>query len=552
MAEPLSDHRARVTSLEAEAAAWLESHPTPADTSFFYDTLLALPFLCNMSQCTPGYLFLDEFVLQTAFSMGRKGLPIPLPRHRSECACADLGGLDVHKIHLSGSARERSDVRIFADEASDIDLMFQLGPVSFDGPGEQPTLATEHAEAVGSDGAIQQGLKLTLERTARPGFVLLRHRRLESCRHPAPLPLDASLVIKLMDAFRLQMTKQPASQSGPSVSSTCQQVLGLGESQVWTSIDLVASVLCPVWPHEEFASRQRPSGFPAAQLVEKLCNTPAFLVPVGFRGSPTEKLEWRLSFSRHEYVVYRSMTEKQRLCLTTLKHCRAAVGEAAKPLKSYYMKTALLWLAESRPADQWTLETMHESLLLILRYVDVCLRRGYMPCYFWPEVNLLASKSDAERSELAAAVTELRRRLLPAALALMADWLGQPAATLAQTLLADCQSIPSGQLDIMAKTRIFRQLSRGEVRPAAELLLQTGFEKVISDEVAPFMPGMAFSVIVSSGIARSRSQDALSGMGLLSLAIGGLEMFLRATNLDKRSVLQRDGETFKDSWMEDD
>ena len=545
MAEPLAKQRERMTIWEAEAAVWLKSHPPPTDTSFLYETLLTLPFLLNMSRCTPFYLALDEMFLEAAFTMGRKGLPIPLPRCRSECACADLRDLDVQKIHLSGSARERSDVRIFAQEGSDIDLMFQIGPVTFDGPGEQSTSDAAQLEtgAAGSDGAVQQGLKLTQERTAQPGFVLLRHQRLESCRHTDPLPFDASRVVGLMDTFRLQATKQPSSQSGPSVSSTYQSVFanGDGKPQVWASIDLVACVLCPIWLHEDFASRQRPSGFPAPWLVEKLCNTPVFLVPVGFRGSPTEKLEWRISFSRHEYVVYRSMTEKQRLCLTTLKHCRAVIGEAAKPLKSYYLKTALMWLAESRPADQWTLNTMYDSLLLILRYVDVCLRRGYMPCYFKPEVNLLASRSETERAELAAAVAELRRRLLPAALALMADWLGQPAATLAQTLLVDCRPIPSPQLDSMANARILIELARGEPRPAAELLYRVMFEKGISGQVPPYMPLMTFSLMINSGIARSSSGNALSGMGVISTGIG--ESLIRVANLRVDPV------TVKDSWM---
>ena len=57
------------------------------------------------------------------------GLPLPLPQSPSPCACAPLAGVSVERIYLSGSVRESSDVRLFPEEASDIDLMLQLGPV---------------------------------------------------------------------------------------------------------------------------------------------------------------------------------------------------------------------------------------------------------------------------------------------------------------------------------------------------------------------------------------------------------------------------------------
>ncbi|KAF0311755.1 Protein mab-21-like 3 [Amphibalanus amphitrite] len=281
---------------------------------------------------------------------------------------------------------------------------------------------------------------VSMERAEQPGFFLLRHRTLPGCTHRRALPLQARRVVELIDSLRQRVTEQSASYSGPAVSATVQNF-----AHRPADIDLVACVRCPRWPSADYASRPRPAGWPDAALVVRLCRTAAFLVPVGFPGSAMESLQWRLSFSKHEYIALRNMTADQRMCLLALKFCRAVVGPTAKPLKSYYLKTALLWLAESRAADQWTAETMHDSLLLILRYLDICLARGYLPCYFWPEVNLLASRSDAERAELAAAVAELRRRLLPAVLALLADWLGRPVPELAERLLLRAERLSSGE-----------------------------------------------------------------------------------------------------------
>ena len=538
-----SSHRVRLEQGEREAAAWLAAHPSPANTSALYDALLKLPYLRDLTDHHPEYVAKTEQTLKTTFCLGGGSLPLPLPDSPVKCACENLTGVAVEKIYLSGSVRECTDVRLFAEEVSDIDVMLQLGPVDVAIPdGRRRTRGHDPAAPATTSGQAS-GISVTQERTSQPGFVVLRHRRLASCRHEGQLPVDARRVVGLMDSFRRRMTREPSCQTGPSVATTITDVF-----EDPKSIDLVTCVLYPRWPHEEYASRQRPSGFPDAQLVERLCRTSAFIVPVGFRGSLTEELEWRISFSRHEYIAYRSMTVKQRECLTTLKHCRAVVGEPAKPLKSYYLKTALMWLVESRPAHQWTLETMHDSLLLMLRYLDVCLRRGYLPCYFWPEVNLLASRSDAERAELAAAVAELRRRLLPSVLALLADWLGQPVTELAHCLLGDGQRMSEEEFRAMTAVNGISELLDGDWRPVNVLK-----DLALNGKVRPYgkLPKLPLCSALSLGIEAGRefnrrmkqkplgSQDASNIIGVLQPL------------LDLAHQVRQPGE-LEDSWMKEE
>ena len=533
-------HRARLEEHEREAAAWLSARPPPPDTSALYDALLKLPYLRDLDVHHTEYVSKTEQTLKTTFCLGGGRLPLPLPPSPATCACESLSGAAVEKIYLSGSVRECTDVRLFAEEVSDIDVMLQVGPLDVAGLRGQRKAGRQTGATVG--GQAGHRISVTQERTPQPGFVLLYHRPLASCRHGGPLPLDARRIVGLMDSFRRQMTSQPSSQSGPSVATTIQDIFKDPKS-----IDLVACVTCPIWPNEEFGSRQRPSGFPDAELVARLCRTPAFLVPVGFKGSATEDLEWRLSFSRHEYIAYRSMTDKQRVCLTTLKHCRAVIGEAVKPLKSYYLKTALMWLVESRAADQWTLETMHDSLLLILRFLEVCLRRDYMPCYFWPEVNLLASRSAEEKAEMTEAVEELRRRLLPAVLALLADWLGQSATELADSLLGDGRRM--SEEEFVARTAVsgISELLDGDWRPLNVLK-----DLVLNGKVRPYgkLPKLPLCSALSLGIEagrqynRSMKQNPLGSQDASNI-IGVLQPLLDLAQQ------VREPEEPEDSWMKE-
>ena len=649
----MADGWQRLHQLEEQAAAWLAAAPTRLHANALFDAFLHI-LKYRHADLYDDFMPLNEALIESTLCMSRDqaSMPLPLPDSSADCACAELTGVTVDAVFLSGSTRENSSVSLMDSCVSDVDVMLRLGGVlveeevaerpgapsntaaatecaapqsdasrppqaaetavrsqKVDGRGTgvvngrptepvgnqttglhvggQETRAVDHGTravtseaavgeelgAVGGDVTVvgrgldggaapgrqpegagagdgREGIVLTMERTDQPGFFLLRHRRRSSCRHRQRLPLSARRVVGLMDTLRQAVTRKSPSYSGPAVSATV-----LDFSQNARDVDLVACVRCPAWPSADFASRPRPSGSPDAALVARLCRTAAFLVPVGFRGSATETLQWRLSFSRHEYIVLRHMTIDQRMCFTALKYCRAVVGEAAKPLKSYYLKTALLWLAESRPADQWTPETMHDSLLLMLRYLDVCLRRGYLPCYFWPEVNLLAGRSAAELTELAAAVTELRRRLLPAVLALLADWLGQPVPALAQRLLLRNDRLPADQFwGLTVSGALRRELSRSSA--ATEDDSDDSRDGDLSSEPRE---GNLIANLVFRGRNQTSGPLAASHPAFVGMSLS-MEVFQQIAERETGanpligflSMFQRGENAARDSWLQED
>ena len=89
-----------------------------------------------------------------------------------------------------------------------------------------------------------------------------------------------------------------------------------------------------------------------------------------------------------------AMTKPQRICLVLLKHC-AAVTQSA--LHSYHLKTALMWVCETRPLALWTWEDMLESMEAVLDFLQECIERLVLPCYFCPDINLWHKEKPGEK-----------------------------------------------------------------------------------------------------------------------------------------------------------
>ncbi|XP_037073115.1 uncharacterized protein LOC119094145 [Pollicipes pollicipes] len=391
--------------ITAEVDTWLGASPAQRSSGTLTSILCTMVFLIHRDDTAmQGNVARFEKSVARKFSADKKGalpLPLPVPPSQADCACADLRTLAVEWIYLSGSVREGSDVVYISSKVSDMDLMFQLGPITVlpqtgptgmvpdqpgngvsDQPGngvsDQPGNGVSDQPGSGVSGqagdgvphhycsdvaghagdeSSQTGVEVCEEPTAHPGFVLLRHQRRPDCRHAGRLLLSGQRVVRLVDGFSSALTPDSApSHSGPAVSTTIADLL-----QVRSDFDLV---------------------------------------PTGAQH------EWRLSFSRHEYMAYRAMSQTQRTCLSVLKFCKALLGEAVTGLKGYYMKTALFWLWETLPAARWSPHSPLEPLLAVLDYLERRLQVGSLPCYFLPEINLWASLSVAELRQLAAALEQ--------------------------------------------------------------------------------------------------------------------------------------------------
>ena len=328
------------------------------------------------------------------------------------CSDQSLGVLRLERSYLSGSSREGTEVHIheirelsdlsleeelfdpgrrkdksYTEQSSDIDIMFELAPVSVYSESEPPPARAP------------LGIVVVQEPAGRPGYVLLRHHHSRSCRRPNGNLLSGYTVRKRMELFgntlraaarRLGMRVTDFDVGGGPAS--CIAVDDASNSR----IDLVPCVPCQYWPSEEYRSRRRPSGQPDAALVASLCSKPAFLVMAG--SQRLDQDAWRLSFSRHETIMLRSLSQQQRTCLAMLKHCNVILGHR---FSSYHLKTALMWVCEHRPRELWTWERMQESMMAVVDFLLERVSHSDLCCYFWPEINLMAGFGmDVQRADV--------------------------------------------------------------------------------------------------------------------------------------------------------
>ena len=351
---------------------------------------------------------------------------VSFPIARSECVCQELDELIIQGIHPSGSKREGNDVRLNGGyDWSDVDVMVRLGPIRISGeitpvPGrtDSGSWKDQQQEISESTSSPEDGIVVRLEPTDHPGFVLLHHRPRPDCRHSEWLPLSAQ---RLKQNIRVigNLGKTKALKKyrfgslvtgGPALSSEDEE----------TVADLVPCVTLPRWPCEEYRTRRRPLLQPPPELVERLCRTPAMLVPVGFEGSRSQPDQWRLSFSRHEHMALHALTELQRDCLAVLKHCCAVLFGPHGDVKGAYLKMALFWVCEETGPNMWETEGLRWMALRVLSYVEDCASRARLPCYFWTEINMLATRTEEELSRLGSAVRCLKAHLMTATAALVA------------------------------------------------------------------------------------------------------------------------------------
>ncbi|KAF0302021.1 hypothetical protein FJT64_003004 [Amphibalanus amphitrite] len=347
----------------------------------------------------------------------------------AECRnCTPFGRLSVLQISQSGSTAESfSDIKPGQPSTSDHDAMYELGPCRWQVPwtgGDEPAAqgVPEVSPAPGrlSGAAHRPPPLLRVEPCATPGFVTLWVMPEVGCAHDSPLPLSAATVRRLM--FNMQRVKHKLEDSititGPSAALD-------GPSQIYGGIDMVSCFHLPVWPAAEFRTRHRANQFPPAAARDDICRFGVHLVPTGHKASCKELFEaqLRLSFSRAEVVAAWHMNQHQQTALKRVKRLKNELKKTgAVQLKSYFIKTAVLWLCQDASIESWS--SITEAVSMILSWLENAVNRKHLPCFFWAEINLLDGFSAADLEATKDDIGRMREDLTRA---LLAQCIGQCA-----------------------------------------------------------------------------------------------------------------------------
>ncbi|KAF0300444.1 hypothetical protein FJT64_027057 [Amphibalanus amphitrite] len=125
------------------------------------------------------------------------------------------------------------------------------------------------------------------------------------------------------------------------------------------------------------------------------------LVPTGRPGSKTEFIEYRISLSRAELLAVRQLCPGLRAAVTALKAIKNILkesGVAIGDLKSYFMKTAALWVAQEPHGGPRTGVT--DGVHRLLDWLERRLDDGVLPCFFYPAINVAAELTADQRQAI--------------------------------------------------------------------------------------------------------------------------------------------------------
>ena len=144
----------------------------------------------------------------------------------------------------------------------------------------------------------------------------------------------------------------------------------------------------PLWPVSGCPGPGPGAGPPQA-LVSKVVSYGTYVVAKPHPLSDSPDIEWRLSFSRGEVDLMRSVTLKQRKAFRLAKRlCKLHFEDSSKCFCSYFIKTCFMWMVEGSPPSLWDTNMTHIVIKLLHRITE-CFIRGDLPNYFIRSCNMI-------------------------------------------------------------------------------------------------------------------------------------------------------------------
>ena len=135
--------------------------------------------------------------------------------------------------------------------------------------------------------------------------------------------------------------------------------------------------------------------WPLKDEIERIVCDGCQVVPRSSPGGDNTS-EWRLSFSITEIRLAKLRSLDQQWAYYLFKgifYCYLKSIEPSdaeeKPLFSYIIKTTMLYVCEEHPPTDPVWSSLEASVVMLLKRLVEGLRKGIVPHYFLPEINLL-------------------------------------------------------------------------------------------------------------------------------------------------------------------
>ncbi|KAL3857809.1 hypothetical protein ACJMK2_012444 [Sinanodonta woodiana] len=273
----------------------------------------------------------------------------------------------AHVMHYFGSQAEATTT---PGLHSDIDSVFTLG-----------ITAVQDAE---NWGLYNERLLVVSDANTPPGFVKLQpienefESNCKSDRYGRSVIFNDYFTMRYKDCER----------HGPA------NTYSFGNKLIF---DRVHGIKLYAWPDQasNWLTRNRRYNWPSQEMIVRIQQTGALLVPVGHKLSQEQHLEWRISISYGEKLLMCLFNSTQYKCYILLKminktFIKPVVGDDV--LSSYHFKTCMFHLIENTPATIWQPENLLICVQMCLRLMYVWIDGEICPNYFIPEENMFQCK----------------------------------------------------------------------------------------------------------------------------------------------------------------
>jgi hypothetical protein len=154
--------------------------------------------------------------------------------------------------------------------------------------------------------------------------------------------------------------------------------------------------------NKSWSERRRKFGWPGREVIDEVSKLDGHVVPVGFKGSETSNIEWRICYTLSEIKLIQSFNETQIKLHALIKIVGKKILHPKCPdITSYILKNLLLWMAEKIPTECFIIENLYGLLMVALKYLRHTIKERNLPNYMIPKRNLYFGKlPEEERKEV--------------------------------------------------------------------------------------------------------------------------------------------------------
>ena len=171
--------------------------------------------------------------------------------------------------------------------------------------------------------------------------------------------------------------------------------------------DLTFSIPCKDWPASS-NWQARTKKWPQQEDVKRITFGGIHLVPLSQKGDK-EGLTWRISFSKAEVELSKLISEVARTCFVALKVIRKDyLSVNCHHLKSYHLKTILLYSIEATGLEFWCEENLKECFDKLLGNLTTAIEERSCPHFWLPHINLFEDLSEKDQKKVLKVLREVK------------------------------------------------------------------------------------------------------------------------------------------------